>query len=130
MEDLSLPNTSDFPVSFRVFGFGESLKTTIDKIRNLGFDGVSAAIVSEDQVPTPTDEDKMVIILVDEFIEAAIALSKSFYEAGSLTLTVSTRPIDSNSKFCDAQTIVRSEEMFVPVKCILDVLLNQGCINL
>lgn len=130
MEDLSLPNASDFPVSFRVFGFGESLKPTIDKIADLGYDGVSAAIVSEDQLPTPTDEDKMVILLMDESIEAAIALAKSFYESGSLTLIVSTQPIDGNSKFCDAQTIVRSEEMFVPVKGILDVLLNQGHINL
>ena len=120
----------DFPVSFRILGFGESLKSTIDKIGNLGYEGVSAAIASEDQLPTPTDEDKMVIILVYESIDMAISVAKSFYQAGSLTLIISTQPIDNNSKFCDAQTMVRSEDMLVPVKGILDILLGQGYINL
>lgn len=62
MEDLSNGYTDNFPVSFHVFGIGDSVVPIIDKIGALGYDGVSAKTIRPEQIPSPTEEDKMVIM--------------------------------------------------------------------
>lgn len=59
MEDLSNDYTNNLPVSFHVFGIGESIKKNINKIGAIGYDGVSAKIIRPAQLPSPTEEDRM-----------------------------------------------------------------------
>lgn len=127
-EYLSTDFSNNFPVSFRVFGMSKCLKPTIDKINALGYDGVSALIISPEKLPSPTDEDLMVIILADESKDTDMTIAKSFYQAGVLTLIISTSPITSETSFCDAQTISDIKSMYTKVKCILDILTKDSYI--
>lgn len=128
MEDLSNGYTDNFPVSFHVFGIGESFKPIIDKIGALGYDGVSAKTIRPEQIPLPGEEDRMVIILADEGNDSVIDAAKSFYQAGVLTLIVSLRQFESQCKFCDAQLMTDTETMYQSVKAILDMIFNNGLI--
>ena len=122
--------TDNFPVSFRVFGIGGSFKPIIDKIDDLGYDGVSAKTIRPEQLPLPVEEDRMVIILADEGNDSVIDAAKSFYQAGVLTLIVSHKRFENQSKFCDAQLVVDTDAMYQPVKVILDMIFNNGLIAL
>lgn len=122
--------TDNFPVSFHVFGIGESFKPIIDKIGALGYDGVSAKTIRPEQLPSPVEEDRMVIILADKGNDSIIGAAKSYYQAGVLTLIVSHRPLERQCKFCDAQLVAYTESMFQSVKAILDMIFNNGLIAL
>ncbi len=129
-EDLSNGCTNNFPVSFHVFGIGESFKPIIDKISALGYEGVSATTIKPKQLPSPTEEDRMVIILTDEGNDLVVDAAKSYYQAGVLTLVVSHQQIGSQCKFCDAQLEADTEAIYKPVKAILDMIFNNGLIAL
>ncbi|MCM1333080.1 MAG: hypothetical protein NC248_10785 [Bacteroides sp.] len=121
-EDLSTDFSNSFPVSFRVFGTSDSVKPIIDKINDLGYDSVSALTINKDQQPSLTDEDKMVIILVNECKDTAITIARNFYQAGVLTLIISTSFISSETSFCDSQSISEIGSMYQIVKSIFDIL--------
>lgn len=122
--------TDNFPVSFHVFGIGESFKLIIDKIDALGYDGVSAKTIRPEQLPLPVEEDRMVIILADDGNDSVTDAAKSFYQAGVLTLIVSLRQFESQCKFCDAQLMTDTETMYQSVKALLDMIFNKGLIAL
>lgn len=122
--------TDNFPVSFRVFGIGESFKPIIDKIDALGYDGVLAKTIRSEQIPLPVEEDRMVIILADEDNDSVIDAAKSFYQAGVLTIIVSHKQIENQSKFCDAQLVAYTESQYRSIKAILDMIFNNGFIAL
>lgn len=128
MENLSNNYTNNFPVSFHVFGIGEGFKPILDKIGVLGYDGVSAKTIRPEQLPSPVEEDRMVIILVDDGNYSVIDAAKSYYQAGVLTLIVSNRQIENQCKFCDAQLMTDTETMYHSVKAILDMIFNNGLI--
>jgi hypothetical protein len=130
MKDLSNDYTDTFPVSFHVFGIGEGFKPIIDKIVALGYDGVSAKTIRPELLPSPTEEDRMVIILTDEGYDSVTDAAKSFYQAGVLTLIVSHKRLESQSKFCDAQLEADTDAMYQSVKAILDMIFNNGLIAL
>ena len=126
-ECLSNEYSHYYAVSFHVFGIDESFKPIIDKIDALRYDGVSAKTIRPEQLPLPVEEDRMVIILADEGNDSVIDAAKSFYQAGVLTLIVSHKRFESQSKFCDAQ-LVDTDAMYHPVKVILDMIFNNGLI--
>ena len=129
-EDLSTDYFNNFPVSFHVFGIGDSFNPIISKIGDLGYDGVLATTIRPEQLPSPTEEDRMVIILADGANDSIIDAAKSYYQAGVLTLIVSHRPLERQCKFCDAQLVAYTESMYQSVKAILDMIFNNGLIAL
>ena len=130
MEDLSNGYTDNFPVSFHVFGIGESFKPIIDKIGALEYDGVSAKTIRPEQLPSPTEEDRMVIILTGDGNDSVIDAAKSYYQAGVLTFIVSHKRLEGQSKVCDAQLVSDTGNMYQSVKAILDMIFNNGLIAL
>lgn len=122
--------TDNFPVSFHVFGIGDSFKPIINKIGDLGYDGVSATTIRPEQLPSPTEEDRMVIILTDEGNDSVMDAAKSYYQAGVLTLIVSHEQFENQCKFCDVQSVADTETMYQSVKAILDMIFNNGLITL
>lgn len=122
--------TDNFPVSFHVFGIGDSFKPIINKIGDLGYDGVLATTIRPEQLQSPTEEDRMVIILTDEGNDSVIDAAKSYYQAGVLTLIVSHEQFESQCKFCDAQSVADTVTMYQSVKAILDMIFNNGLIAL
>lgn len=130
IEDSSKDYTNNFPVSFHVFGIGENFKPIIDKIGALGYDGVSATTIRPEQLPSPIEEDRMVIILTDEGNDSVIDAAKSYYQAGVLTLIVSHIQLKRQSKFCDAQLLDDTDAIYQSVKAILDMIFNNGLIAL
>ena len=130
MEDLSNGYTDNFPVSFHIFGIGDSFKPIIDKIGALGYDGVSAKTIRPEQLPSPTEEDRMVIILTGDGNDSVIDAAKSYYQAGVLTFIVSHKRLEGQSKFCDAQLVSDTGNMYQSVKAILDMIFNNGLIAL
>ena len=91
---------------------------------------VSAKTIRPEQLPLPVEEDRMVIILADEGNYSVTDTAKSYYQAGVLTLIVSSRQIESQSQFCDAQLVSDTESQYQSVKAILDMILNNGLIAL
>lgn len=129
-DNLSLDFPVNLPVSFRILGIGDNIKPTIDKIEALEYEGVSASIISQDESIVPNDEDRMVIILVDEYKDAAKSIAKGFYQAGVLTLIMTTTPIFDAPSCCDSQSISDIESMYDACKAILDILTKHGYICL
>ncbi len=111
-------------------GIGDNIKPIISKIGTLEYEGISASVISQDESVSPTDEDCMVIILADEHRDTATDIAKSFYQAGVLTLIISTAPIISTTSFCDSQSITDIESMYNDVKAILDIITKHGYICL
>lgn len=129
MKEKSMKDSSTLPVSFRVFGIGKKLTPIIEKISLMDYDGMSAVMIDKDRrLPVPSDEDKMVILLVDDNEDLAMAVALSFYQADVLTLTVSTQYIDCGYRFCDAQSVCLPETMYLSVKTFLDILFGNGYI--
>ena len=98
-------------------------------IVSLGFEGVSIQSTSMFPNPAPTDEDKMVILLSDGDSQQLESIAKSFYQAGVLTLIVSTTTIDKLNGICDAMTVSHIESMPFIVKSLLEPIIKQGKIN-
>lgn len=129
-EESLIDIPANLPVSFRILGIGDNLKPVIEKIVAREYEGVSASVVSKDELIVPTDEDRMVIILADECGETAKDIAKGFYQAGVLTLIITTAPIIDATSFCDSQSISEVESMYNDVKAILDILTRHGYICL
>ena len=68
--------------SYRVVGFGDKSRITIDQINSLGYPGVKA-IQYTNQAVIPEEEDKMVILLNPSDKETH-SLSKSFFPSRSI----------------------------------------------
>lgn len=96
----------------------------------LEYERVSASVIIRDEPVAPTDEDRMVIILADEFKDEAKDIAKSFYQAGVLTFIIATVPIIDATLFCDSQSISEIESMDRDVKAILDIIAKPGYICL
>lgn len=118
-----------WPVSFRVFCIGQEMSGVFRSIISLGLEGVSIQPTSMFPNPTPTDEDKMVILLSDGYCQQLENIAKSYYQAGLLTLIVSTTSIDKLNGICDAMTVSHIETMPFIVKSLLEPIIKQGKIN-
>lgn len=66
----------NLPTSFRVIGIGEATKEIIETVKSYGYDCVSARVLTEPFECVPTDEDKMVIIVVKDNEDHATVLPK------------------------------------------------------
>lgn len=113
-----------FPVSFRVICVGEELSGVFRSIFSMGFDGVLVQSTTMFPNPTPSEEDKMVILLTKGRSPLFENIAKSFYQAGVLTLIISTELIETKETICDAQTVSSIESMYSIVKGLLNPLLK------
>lgn len=118
-----------WPVSFRVFCIGKEMSGVFRSIVSLGFEGVSIQSTSMFPNPAPTDEDKMVILLSNGDSQQLESIAKRFYQAGVLTLIVSSTTIDKLNGICDAMTVSHIESMPFIVKSLLEPITKQGRIN-
>lgn len=113
--------------SYRVFGFGDKSRITIDQINSLGYPGVKA-IQYINQSVIPEEEDKMVILLNPSNKEIH-SLSKSFYQAGVLTIIISTDNIE-NQRYCfDSYTLIGKDKILTTIKSIFDPIFHNGPIS-
>lgn len=117
------------PVSFRVICVGKEMSGVFHSIVSLGFEGVSIQSDPEFSNTTPTDEDKMVILLADDYSQQLESIAKSFYQAGVLTLIVSSITIDNLNGICDAMTVSHNASMPFMVKSLLEPVIRHGRIN-
>ena len=120
-------SVKDFPVSFRVIGFGEKSKILIPKINSLNYPGVKA-FNHEDSEIVPEDEDLMVILLNPSNKDIQY-FSKSFYQAGILTLIISTRDLSKIQGCFDSYTKIPLSNFFLTMKGILDPIFHFGPIS-
>lgn len=118
-----------WPVSFRVIGIGEELSGVFRSIVSFGCYGVSIQSTTMFPNPTPTDEDMIVILLANGASQQLESIAKTFYQAGVLTLIVSSTAIDNLNGICDAVTLSHIESMPIVVKSLLEPILKQGKIN-
>lgn len=120
---------NDFPVSFRVIGYGESFQDLIQEIKEIGYEGLQAAIMKEGDVILPTDEDKMSIILCSAACEGLESLLKTFRQAGVLTIVISTDQLDIPADTYDSLMVANRREMISAVKTLFNPVFYQGRIN-
>ena len=117
----------EWPVSFRVIGIGEETNGIISQVNSLGYPGVKAIQYTNQEV-IPEEEDKMVILLNPSNKEIH-SLSKSFYQAGVLTLIISTVSIE-NQRYCfDSYTLIGKDKILPTVKSIFDPIFHNGPIS-
>ena len=115
------------PIYYRVLGIGESTTDTITKINALGKPGVSAKVLADGEMPTPTKDDQLAIVIVDGEAEKAKAVVNVFSEVDTLTAVITT----GNEIYNGSSTAhVERQEMFSTAKAILDILFNQQVISL
>ncbi|MDE6557130.1 MAG: hypothetical protein K2K55_09250, partial [Duncaniella sp.] len=88
-KDTCMNLMQEYPASFRVLGIGEDTKEIIERIKEFGFEGVSASVVEEGEVCGPTEETKLAFIVSVNDVPRADSIAKSFHEAGVLTLGLS-----------------------------------------
>lgn len=125
-EEVSLDYSPVFPVSFRVFGIGESCKSIINKIDALGYDGVSATVINIEQLPSPTEEDRMAIFLTPTSSKRIHEIAKSFYDAGVLTLIVTSDDGEWQQDSFDSIIVAQSSQWRNIVKSLLDPIFLYG----
>lgn len=115
-------------MSFRVICVGKELSGVYRSVISMGLDGVSVQSTTMFPDPTPTDENKMVILMSDGDSQQLESIARSFYQAGVLTLIVSTHYTDKLKGVCDSMTVANMESMPLIVKALIDPLIKQGAI--
>lgn len=119
----------NLPASYRVIGIGGSMNDTIQQLKDFGYDGVLYQSVVNNTEIIPSDEDKMAIFLTDGWNEELVNLSKEFYQAGVLTLIISTQVIENLNGICDSMTITNKESMSLVVGSLLNPIFNHGVVD-
>lgn len=116
----------NLPTSFRVIGIGEATKEIIETVKSYGYDCVSARVLTEPFECVPTDEDKMVIIVVKDNEDHANSIAKTFHDAGVLTLGL----LDNADFDCYDSVVSEASCAEYPdiIKAILQPIVTQGMI--
>lgn len=120
---------NDLPVSFRVLGFGESFHCLIQEIKQLGYEGLQADVLTEGDTLIPTDEDKMLFILCSADCMGLECLLNTFHQAGVLTIVISTDSLNISNQLYDSLMVAERDEMISVVKTLLNPVFYQGRIN-
>lgn len=116
----------NIPTNFKVVGFGEHATSSLESIRGFGYEGLSILSTKESQDITPSDEDKMVILLIMGEENSAAQCAKSFYQAGVLTIAISIDGHHLPEDCVDSQTTV--PEYMIPevVQTLLNIVFNSN----
>lgn len=116
----------NLPTSFRVIGIGEATKEIIETVKSYGYDCVSATVLTEPFECVPTDEDKMVVIVVKDNEDHANNIAKTFHDAGVLTLGL----LDNADFDCYDSVVSEASCAEYPdiIKAILQPIVTQGMI--
>lgn len=126
MDKRTLQPRGEWSVSFRVICVGKELSGVYRSILSMGLDGVSVQSTTMFPNPAPSEEDGLVILLANGNSPLLNRIARSFYQAGVLTVVVSTEVIETKELTCDAQTVTSKETMAFIVKDLLNPLLKQG----
>lgn len=106
---------------------GEETSGAFRSIKSFGYDKHKQfSIQSTTMVPnpTPTEEDKMVILLSNGNSQQLEGIAKSFYQAGVLTVLVTTKIVEMKEAFCDTQTVTPIESMPFIVRALFNYLFS------
>lgn len=114
-------------VYYRVICVGEETSGAFRSIKSFGYDKYKWFSVQSTTMvpnPTPTEGDKMVILLSNGDSQQLEGIAKSFYQAGVLTVLVTTKIVEMTEAFCDTQTVAPIESMPFIVKALLNYLFS------
>lgn len=114
----------ELPVSFRIIGIGENSKNIINQINAEGYPDVKVIQLANETL-FPEEEDKMVI-LINPSNKEIQSLSKSFYQAGVLTLIVSTENRYYETDCFDSYTLVSEENVLPTIKDLFYPIFHYG----
>ena len=117
---------NNLPVSFRVLGYGESFHNLIQEIKQLGYEGLQADILTQGETLIPTDEDKMLIILCSSACTGLESLLNTFHQAGVLTIVISTDSLHIPTQTYDSLMVAGRNEMICIVKALLNPVFFHG----
>lgn len=114
------------PDSFKVIGCGALTFPTIKQIEQLGYDGLNAFVTNDPATMAPSDDDMMAIILAPDINPDIESLLKTFYQAGVLTLLVTTPGQHIDYRICDSHTVIEPQQAFETVKALIDPIFLTG----
>lgn len=80
------------PVSFKVIGIGSETIDIIEEVKSFDYDCVGCLVAKDLVDCVPTDEDKMVIIVAKDNVEATNEIAKTYHDAGVLTIGLVPEP--------------------------------------
>ena len=116
----------NLPASFRVIGVGHGIENVISKVNSFGFEEISAEVVKYPFDCSPTDEDKLAIIVFIDCEDNANNIAKNFHGAGILTIGLGdTYPYCYNSVMRDVSSSMYPEI----IKALLQPIVTQGMIS-
>lgn len=120
---------NDFPVSFRVIGYGDSFQDLIQEINHIGYDGLQSKILSEGASFAPTDEDRMTIFLCSSECRGLENVLNTFHQAGVLTIVISKDSLHISTQTYDSLMVAGRNEMLGIVKALLNPVFFHGRLN-
>lgn len=112
----------------RIAGFGEATAAVIQRVRDKELEGVTAVLAAG--AISPTQTDRMIILLIDENSDAALQTARAFHEAGALTIAVTSAGCSLPADSCTSQTVADVSSFSAVVRIILDIILNTNYIAL
>lgn len=121
-ENLQQP----IPVSFKVIGIGSETIDIIEEVKSFDYDCVGCLVAKDLVDCVPTDEDKMVIIVAKDNVEATNEIAKTYHDAGVLTIGLVSEP--DYSCYDSVATETNSVDFSETIKNLLLPLVSCGYI--
>lgn len=118
------------PLSFRVIGVGKETAEVIECVNSMGYDGLEGIVAADDTTVSPTELDKMVILVTTSADCSRLEpLAKTFYQAGVLTIVVAASEPGLPDDCYDSLTVVEAGKIPAVLHGLLDPIFLHGCVD-
>ena len=125
--DNFLPQST--PFSIRVIGFGDETRPITEGLNQLDYEGFMAETASDEVDFSPTEDDKMVIMLITEESARLESISSAYLDAGVLTIGILSRADMHETVRTNSRAIMSADRMYETVRTLIDPILMHGIIN-
>lgn len=117
------------PIFIKVIGFGDASKHIVDAINVIGYDGLEASVTEVGEDYMPSENDKMVILLLTEKSEQSLVMAKTYFDADVLTIGITVESDFTETMTVDSLTISAADQMYDVIRTLIDPIFMQGYIG-
>lgn len=118
-----------YPIFVKVIGFGDASQPIVDAINEIGYDGLEASIAKVGEEYIPSENDKMVILLVTEKSDQCLTVAKTYFDADVLTVGITVESDFTETMAVDSLTVSTANRMYDVVRTVIDPIFMQGYIG-
>lgn len=117
------------PAFIKVVGFGDAVRPVVDAINELGYDGLDATVADIMKDYIPSENDRMVILLVAEHSDLFQTVARTYFDADVLTVGIFTETSLTAGTTMGSFTIVPLNRMYEVVRILIAPIFMQGYIS-